>query len=91
MSQSSFVLSDVHVAAVGILFEAGPENGASKRYFLAREAIESLAGARIGPMDWEAIFYRHIDRIGDVAQCLVSTGSDRFPIVLNAGYFPRYG
>ena len=89
MPVSSFVLSDVHVAAVGILFEAGPEDGASKKYFLAREAIESLAGARVGPMDWEAVFYRHVDRIGDVAQCLLSTRSDRFPIVLNAGYFPR--
>ena len=87
MPPSSFVLSDVHVAPVGILFEAGPQDCAPKKYFLAREAIDSLAGARVGPMHWEDVFYRHIDRIEDVARCAVSTRADRFPIVLRAAYF----
>ena len=87
MSESFFALSDIHVCATGILFSAGPEDGPSKKFFLARQAIEHLAGGPVDGVACESVFYRHASRIGDVAHRLLSVASNRFPTVLGAGDF----
>lgn len=88
MAKTLFELSQINVCAVGISFVAGPDDGTQRKFFLAREAIDRLAGARTECMVWESVFYRHASRIRDVTRCLMGTGSSRLPIVLGAQYFP---